>query len=53
MYPADCKVLYHFLIPDEEHLGRFSQMGFHIISCVEWMINAVNVYVHGCYLLSV
>ena len=23
-----------FLMPDEEHLGGFSQMGFHVISCV-------------------
>ena len=23
-----------FLIPDEEYLGGFSQMGFHVISCV-------------------
>ena len=23
-----------FLILDEEHLGGFSQMGFHVISCV-------------------
>ena len=25
-----------FLMPDEEHLGGFSQMGFHVISCVQW-----------------
>ena len=24
-----------FLMPDEEHLGGFSQMGFHIISYVQ------------------
>ena len=24
-----------FLMPDEEHLGGFSQMGFHVISCVQ------------------
>ena len=30
---------------DEEHLGGFSQMGFHVISCVEWM-NVVDI---GCY----
>ena len=23
-----------FLMSDEEHLGGFSQMGFHVISCV-------------------
>ena len=36
---ADCKVLYPFLMPNEEHLGGFSQMGFHVISCVEWLID--------------
>ena len=35
LHPADCKVLHSFLMPDEEHLGGFSQMGFHVISCVE------------------
>ena len=29
-----CKVLPIFLMPDEENLGGFSQMGFHIISYV-------------------
>ena len=24
-----------FLMPNEEHLGGFSQMGFHVISCVQ------------------
>ena len=24
-------------MPDEEHLGGFSQMGFLVISCVEWL----------------
>ena len=24
-------------MPDEEHLGGFSQMGFHVISSVVWM----------------
>ena len=38
---------------DEEHLGGFSQMDFHVIYCVEWMIDVVNVYVNGCYFLSV
>ena len=27
---VDFKVLYTFLMPDEEHLGGFSQMGFHV-----------------------
>ena len=36
---------------DEEHLGGFSQMGFHVISCVEGLIDVVNVYENGCYLL--
>ena len=29
-------------MPDEEHLGGFSHMGFHVISCVDrcWMVNA-------------
>ena len=36
LHPIDYKVLYHFLMLDEEHLGGFSHMGFHVISCV-WM----------------
>ena len=35
------KVLYPILMLDEEHLGGFSKMGFHIISFVIWM-NDVN-----------
>ena len=31
----DYKVLHTFLMRDEENLGIFSQMGFHIISYVE------------------
>ena len=30
-------------MPDEEHLGGFSQMGFHVISCVIWMNVDANV----------
>ena len=34
-----------FLMPDEEHLGGFSHMGFHIIYVSKWVIDVVNVYV--------
>ena len=37
MQVVGCKVLPIFLMPDEKHLGGFSQMDFHIISCVIWM----------------
>ena len=38
-------MLQTILVPDEEHLGGFSQMGFHVISSVKWM-NVVDI---GCY----
>ena len=37
MQVAGYKVLPIFLMPDEEHLGGFSHMGFHVISFVIWM----------------
>ena len=40
-------------MPDEEHLGGFSQMGFHVIFVLKWLIDAVHVDVNGFYLLSV
>ena len=52
MKVAGYKVLPIFLMLDEEHLGGFSQMGFHVISCVEWMINTVNDHVNDSYFLS-
>ena len=52
----DYKVLHTFLMRDEEHLGGFSQMGFHVISCVELLIDDecyVNVKLFGyCKLMS-
>ena len=41
-------------MPDEEHLGGFSQMGFQVISYVEWM-NVVDIgyYVNVCLLYIV
>ena len=52
----DYKVLHTFLMPDEENLGIFSQMGFHIISCVEWLMTFECVYecqvVSYCILMS-
>ena len=36
-------------MPDEEHLGGFSHMGFHVISCVDvcWIL---KVYMDVCLL---
>ena len=36
-------------MPAEENLGGFSQMGFHVISCVYkcWMVN-VNGWIFNC-----
>ena len=57
MQVAGYNVLPIFLMPNEEHLVGFSQMGFHVISCVIWMnvIECRNVYVNVCisYIITV